>query len=353
MTVSTTQRGVAAGRLIKAVAMAGGDPIAAAAYIEGQHAVWGDTPEVELRIKAAVDAMSTSDPGGLGSAIMVTGDFVGLVRDNTIIDRVANFRRVPLNIQIPAVTADANAHQVGEGIVKPLSKFSLGLLMVTPRKITASVVTTTDLIRRSSGLAERMLATELAGAVSAVANRRFLDPDAAGSITNGATVINSGGGSLAQLDADFKAMLKALAASGDEALTNAVWCMPSAVAIYLAGVRGTGGALAYPLITAKGGSLMGLPVFTTGALNATGSPAEYALALFDPQQILLGDEGKMAITVAQHATVELDDTPGGGANAVQTSLFQANLVAPRAERFLGWTRVSTASVVTLDNIGWA
>jgi HK97 family phage major capsid protein len=299
--------------------------------------------------------MSTSDPGGLGAAIMATSDFVALVRDNTIIDRVPNFRRVPLNVAVPAVTADANAHQVGEGVTKPLSKFSTELLTVTPRKIAAAVVVTRELLRFSSGLADSMLAMELARAVGAVADRRFLDPDAAGSITNGATVINSGGGSLVQLDADFKAMLKALAASGDEALTNAVWIMPSAVAIYLAGVRGTGGALAYPLVTAKGGSLMGVPVFTTGALNATGSPAEYALTLLDPQQILLGDEGNIAITVAEHATVQLDDAPDSPptASTVTMSLWQANRAAPRAERWVGWQRVSTASVVTMDNIQWA
>lgn len=345
-------RGTAAGRLLKAVLQARGDVVNALGYAEGQYDAWRTTPEVVAVLRAAVNAMTTGDPGGLADAIAVTNDFVGLVRDNTIIDRVANFKRVPLNVKIPTTTADANAYQVGEGIAKPMSRFSMQTVTVSPRKIAASVVVTTELMRVSSGLAESMLATELARAVAAQADYRFLDPDVAGSIANGATVISSGGGTLAALDADFKTMLKALAASGDGALTNAVWCMPSQVAIYLAGVRGTGGDLAYPNITAKGGSLMGLPVFTTGALRARGSPGEYALSLFDPQQIFVGDQGQMAVSVAQHASVQLDDGPLSTATQM-VSLFQADLVAPRAERWLGWQRVSTASVITMDNINWA
>ena len=98
--------------------------------------------------------------------------------------------------------------------------------------------------------------------------------------------------------------------------------------------------------------MWGLPVFTTAALMASGSPGEYALVLFDPAQILLGDEGAMGLSIAQHASVQLDDAPSNSA-AQTISHFQANLAAPRCERWLGWQRVSTESVVTLDNIQWA
>ena len=351
-TAGTLPRGIAGGRLIKAVAVAKGKLLGALAYCEGQRNVWLDTQEVRADLKASVDAMSMGgDAGVLAGAISVTSDFVALVRDNTIIDRVPGFRRVPLNIQIPVAMTDANAHLVGEGLAKPISRFSTATLMVTPRKIVASVCVTNELLRHSSGLAEAMLATELARAVAAVVDGRFLDPDAAGSISNSATVINSSGGTLAQIDADLERMLDALAESGDEALTNAVWAMPSVVAIHLAGMRGTGGNPAYPSITAKDGTLLGLPVFVTGALTATGSPGENAIVLFDPRQILVGDEGLMGITVALHTSVQLDDAPVSTATQ-QSSLFQSNLM-PRAERWVGWQRVSTASVVTLDNINWA
>jgi HK97 family phage major capsid protein len=344
------QPGIAAGRLIKSLLQAHGDAVGALAYAEGQRLTWAGTPETRVALKTAVDALTTSNAGGLAGAIPATSDFVALVREVTLLDRVVDFRRVPLNVTIAATATDANAHLVGEGVAKPLSRFSTELLTVEPRKCAASVVVTRDVLRMSSGVADLMLATELARAVGAVVDRAFLDPDTAGSIANGATVLNSSGGTLAQIDADLQTMLKALGPTG--ALATAVWAMPSQVAVALASVRGTGGAAAYPVITARGGTLLGLPVVTTGALTATGSPGEYAISLFDPQQILLGDEGQIGISVARHASVQLDDAPS--TPATQTvSLFQSGLAAPRAERWIGWERVSTASVVTLDNVQWA
>jgi HK97 family phage major capsid protein len=344
---------LACGRYIKAIGMGRGDPIGAQAYAEGQHAVWRNTPEVGLALKAAVAAMQTTDPGGLAAArSAINALILPLIRANTLVDRM-NTRRTPLNIAVPAFSGDATGHLVGEGLAKPLSKFSLELLTVTPRKIEASIVINNELLRFSDPTTESALASELAKAVVTRMDLVFADPNVGGSIANGATTISSSGGTVAQLDADFRAMLDALAASGDTALTNAVWIMSSKTAIWLATLRTTNGPLAYPLVTAKGGTLAGLPVLTTGALVATGSPSESAILLADPQQILFGDAGEASVTVARNAMVELDDAPAGGAGAVQISLFQADRVALRGERWCGWARQSTSSVIVLDDIQFA
>jgi HK97 family phage major capsid protein len=273
---------------------------------------------------------------------------MSLVRERSLIDRIPGFRRAPLNISMLAVAGDATAHIVAEGIAKPLSKFSMARVTVTPRKITAACVVTDELLRFSSGLAEVSLGSELAKAVGLQMDRRFIDPDVVDSISNGATVISSSGSSLAAVDSDLKAMF-AVFATQDSALDSAVFSMSSTTAVYLASLRGSGGNPAFPNITARGGNLLGIPVYISGALIASGSPGEGAIVLFDPAQILLGDEGQMDVTVARNASVQLSDTPTSPATET-VSLFQANLLALRAERWCGWSRQAATSVVVLDNV---
>lgn len=336
------------GRYCKALAVAKGDVLGAQAMAEGHRIPWRDTPDVFTTLRAAVDALSTGSGLGYASA---SGLLLPLIRNNTLVDRLA-LRRVPLNTTVASFSGDASAHVVAQGAPKPLSKFSLATLSVLPQKVSAAIVVSDELVRNSDPSAETALGTELAKAVTARMDLVFADPNVGGSISNGATTISSGGSSMAALDSDFRSMLNSLAATGDEALQTAVWIMSSATAIYIAGIRGSGGNLAFPFVNAKGGTLLGLPVFTTGAMIATGSPGESAILLVDQQQILFGDEGQANVSLARDASVQLSDTPASPATST-VSLFQANLLGLLGERWCGWSRIATSSVVVLDNISFA
>ena len=127
-------------------------------------------------------------------------------------------------------------------------------------------------MRASSGLAELSLASELAKALGLGTDRAMFDVDVASSIANGGVILTSAGSSLANIDADIKLML-AYFATTDAALDSAVFAMSATTAAYLGSLRGTGGANAFPNIGARGGSLLGIPIFVSGALTYSGSPS--------------------------------------------------------------------------------
>lgn len=346
------QSALALGRLIKAYYHADGDKLAALAYAQGNYIEWGSTPRVNEVLKTAVAAIATTNDGGaLAVAQSIGALLVPLCRDYSIVDRLP-MRRCPLDVTFPKFNADINAHQVAEGGAKPLSKFALETLTVSPRKIVGMVAGTDELMRFSDPNAESALGLEIAKAVAAQLNFRFCDPNLGDSIAAGAYTINSGGGTVAALDSDFRSALDALGTDGDERYSQAVWLMSSATAIWLAGLRGTGGDIAYPGVGARGGSLMGLPVLTSGALKATGSPGESSILLVDPNGICYGDDGAASVSVARHASVQLSDTPSSTA-AQEVSLWQANMIALRGERWCGWSRTSDTSVVVVDNVNFA
>ena len=116
-------------------------------------------------------------------------------------------------------------------------------------------------------------------------------------------------------------MLDALAAGGDSALNNAVWIMSARAAVYLASLRGSGGNPAFPLLTAKGGSLLGLPVYTASGLNSFDSPSEsHDSAARCRVRFSIGDSGEAAISIAKDADVQLSDAPSSPATST-VSLF--------------------------------
>ena len=101
MTVSLTPRGLAAGRFIKSIGIAHGDPLSALAFAEGQHQ-WRDTSSVVAGLKS-VSAM-TSD-GILPN--MIFSDFMALPRARALLDRIEGWRRVPMNVPTLKATGDA------------------------------------------------------------------------------------------------------------------------------------------------------------------------------------------------------------------------------------------------------
>jgi hypothetical protein len=68
-----------------------------------------------------------------------------------------------------------------------------------------------------------------------------------------------------------------------------MWCLNTSSAAYLARLRGSGGALAHPNCTVKGGTLLGLPVLTSANIARSGSPSPRTsyVALVDASRIWL------------------------------------------------------------------
>jgi HK97 family phage major capsid protein len=93
-------------------------------------------------------------------------------------------------------------------------------------------------------------------------------------------------------------------------------------------------------LAAKGGTMLGVPVVTSQAAGAV-------VALVHTPSILFADDGGVNIDVSREATVEMNTTPTSPitASSAYVSLWQANLIGLRAERFINWKRARTTSVV--------
>jgi HK97 family phage major capsid protein len=136
-------------------------------------------------------------------------------------------------------------------------------------------------------------------------DKRFMDPNYSGvanvspaSITNGAVRYQSSGTTLAAIDND---VLRAFAmfASSDVDPSTAVWVMPASVALRLSMKRTTQDEKAFPELSMLGGTFYGLPVIVSNAMVASGSPNELQIALVTQSEVLLAEDGGIAIDMSR------------------------------------------------------
>lgn len=353
--IETSSDVLSVARYVKALHAAGNVPDFAESYAEGQRAVWHTSPGVYRILKTAVGGNNTTDAAALAYAQGLFREFIGLIRPRTLVDRIAGWRRVPQNVSVLRYSSDATASVVAEGASIPVSKFSLERTTLDVQKVAALIVVTKEALNNSSDLAEISLASELAKAVGLGTDRAMFDVNTVGSIANSGTILVSAGSTLANIDADLLRMF-AYFNSADSALDSAVFTMSATTAAYLGSLRGTGGANAFPNIGARGGSLLGVPVFVSGAMEYAGSPSNRSIVLFDPSQVLLADPNAIEIATSESTTIQQDTAPTEHSvtpTATQAvSMFQANCVAIAARRWINWTLASTTACVTLNNVAY-
>lgn len=334
-------------RYVKALAACQGKAELVPSFIAGQN--WRDEAAIIDSItKANVSATGT---GAIAPPTPASFDFAEFVRPMTILGKLLGLRRVPARVRTITATSGSGASWVGEGQPVPISKATLAGDTLEPLKVVAAVVTTAELLRSASPSAESLLSRDLALAAVAALDTAFVDPSNAGTadvkpaaITNGVTPITSTGSSLAQTDADLEDMIQALDLAGSD-LQFATWIMRPRTALYLSRLRGSGGALAHPGITAKGGTLMGLPVITSNSVPVeSGSPGDgdTSITLVDPSQILVADEGGGDFEVSTQATLQMLDNPTNDASTPtatnMVSMFQTDSAAVKVARYVNWAR---------------
>jgi len=111
------------------------------------------------------------------------------------------------------------------------------------------------------------------------------------------------------------------------------------------------GQAEYPGIAAMGGTLLGLPVITSESVNAEGgSPAGGRIVLVKASEILVADDGGIAIDVSRETSLQMNSAPDDPATAstVFVSMWQNNMVALRAERYINWLRRRAEAVAVLE-----
>jgi HK97 family phage major capsid protein len=330
-----------AARVMRSLVIGKGMPDVAIAYAQGKN--WNDAAHVADHIKSAVTQMGTSD---LLPATIAAAEFSAAVRPLTVIGRLQGVRHVPLFLRILTALNGASARFVGEGKPVPVSAPDLAGETLLPKKCSGITIQTLELATSSKPVSENLLGDDLASACAQAIDQAFLDPANAGdaetpaSITSGITALNSTGATLANVDADLRAMLDQLIYAGST-MQLAQWIMRPLTAAYLSGLRGTGGDLAYPTISVLGGTLLGLPVIVSGSFPDAGSPPVGTIVLVDGSQVCLGDENQAELAISTAAAFQLSDAPtndASGATATTTvSMFQTHSVALRGSRYLNWS----------------
>jgi HK97 family phage major capsid protein/HK97 family phage prohead protease len=305
----------------------------------------GDGMESILREKVAVDYGDTTTSGWasqLADYTYMASEFIELLRPQTILGKIPTgpngLRRVPFNIKMPTQTHGfGSANWVGEGVAKPLGRMTFSTATLRWAKVAGIVVLTDELVRFSNPSAEALVRADLAAAIAQFLDEQFIDPDVAAvanvspaSITNGAGTSVATGVDADDLRWDFRVALRTLIAA-NIAPQGGVFVMQPIQGLAIGLMMNALGQPEFTGINADGGNLLGYQVITSN------SCPEGTVVFFVPREIMVADDGGVSIDASREATVLMDD---GVSPATETTvnLWQQNLVAIRAERYINWAR---------------
>jgi hypothetical protein len=266
------------------------------------------------QLKAVIPPATTTDPGWAGPFTRpneLAAGFLALLQRASAIGRLAS-TPVPWNTPMMSQISGASCKWVGEGTPKPATKVGLTTTTLIPKKASAIVAVTKELLNISTPGAAEALQALLVRELTAFVDAAFLSTAAASAIQPA--------GILAGVTAstDVADVLSDFFAARPHALTP-TWIMsPAAVS------KQSPGWDIYP------GTFRGFPVVVSAAAGAN-------VILVDAAAVAVADAG-VDLDLSEHATIELVDAPVAPlATTVQTSFWQNNLVGIRVERLINWT----------------
>lgn len=350
--VRNLPKGTAYTRFVMALANSKGN------LMQAQHLAkqFKDTPEVELVLRAAVDAGTTSDPTWAGNLVQyqdMASEFIELLRNATIIGRMGSVRRVPFNVRMHRQTAGSTGAFVGEGKPTPVREAAFDNVTLPWAKASAIIVVSAELARFSNPSAEALVRSDLIAGISEFLDKRLIDPAYAGvsgvspaSLTNGVTPRQASGASLAAIDSDVKYLMQQYA-NANQGLGTGVWVMSPALAITLSMMRTNQDTVAFPGMTVNGGVFYGLPAITSNSVAPSGSPGDQQLILINQSEVLLADDGQMMVDASMEAALQMNDAPSDGAQSL-VSLWQNGLMGVKVDRWIYWTKRRAEAVQYID-----
>jgi HK97 family phage major capsid protein len=354
------EKGVAFARFAMALAASRGNLMQAAEIAKR----WKDsTPGVETVLKAAVAAGTTSDTNWAKPLVdyrTMASEFIDLLRPATIVGQINGFRRVPFNVRMALQTAGSTAAWVGEGSSKPVSKLAFDQVTIPEAKMAVIVVITEELARFSDPSAEVLVRNDLVEAISAFMDQQFIDPTVAvsaglhpGAVTNGVTPIPSSGATIANITADLASAVGAMQVA-NVAMRAPVWVMHPRTKTYLSLLRGTMDTFVFGQELA-GNRLLGIPVVTSTSMPVDTSggsgDGQTSIVLMDAAEILLADDGQVMLDSSREAAIQMDSAPATPATPL-VSLWQQNLLALKAERYIWWQRRRAPAVQVISGVAY-
>lgn len=355
--------GLAMAQFLRLKHQSQGNPFYAAQLAESQKGSLD--PRVVDMTKAAVPAANTQNPTWAGNLVTqggVVGDFVAYLRKRTVLGafgtgNIPSLRNVEFNVPLLGQTSGGAAAWTREGAAKMVTKFDFNQNILQPLKVATIAVLTEELLRRSSIQADTMIRDQLVAALTERLDIDFLDPAKAAvagvspaSITNGVAGIVSSGNDAAAIRNDITKLMQAFIAANNVPSTG-VFIMGTTLALQLSLMQNPLGQSEFPGIGMSGGIFLGMPVIVSDY-----APAETVI-LVNASDVYLGDEGGLQVDFSREASLEMDTapthngtTPTGSTSLV--SLWQANLIGVRCERFLNWAKRRPEAVQVLTTVKW-
>jgi HK97 family phage major capsid protein len=356
------EKGVGFARYVMALANCNGNRFEAAQYAKD---TWGDgvddvvaqlrrRPVTQKAAVAAGDTTTTGFAAELFEPTNLVSEFLELLRPMTLIGRIQGLRTVPFNIKVPTQTGGGTYKWVGEGQPKPLTAAAFGQVTLGVAKAAGIIVLTDELVRFSSPSAEALVRDEMLQGITRFLDAQFIDPAVAAvtgvspaSITNGVTGTAASATTEAAAKADINALLGVMAAA-NYPLGEIVLITSESIAFTLGGLENALGQQAFAL-SVNGGDIRGVPVVTSNSVGAQ------IVAVHAPS-VFVADEGGVEIDMSREASVQMSDTPDPfesvDADTVMVSLWQANMVGLRAERFINWKKARATAVDRIHTVAY-
>jgi HK97 family phage prohead protease len=348
-------------RYVLAMARAHGNRLEALEIAKANEQWRHETPDVEIALKVPVPPGTTTDTVWAGPLVnyqILVSAFAEYLRPLPIIGRIPGLTRVPFKVRVPRQTAGATVNWVGEAAPKPLTSLAFDSITLDFTKIAGIIPLTEELIRSSSPSAELLVRNDLAAAIVQFMDSYFVDPSKAAtgispaSITNGVTALTPSGTTGAAFMSDVNRLIGQFL-TNNLSLATAVFITTQQVGARIGSLLNSFGQPMFPTTTATGGTILGIPVVTSENVpSTTGSPTEgYPLILAKADDILLADDGQVTIDASREATLQMETAPDSPATAstVMQSLWQQNMVAIKAERFINWTKRRSTAVSYISN----
>lgn len=332
-TGSNLPKGIGFSLMVKASALSASSKgsVSAEAILKS----WNAPESVRLALEQKALIGATGEPT-FGQSLVelqnLTSEFIELLRGKTAVDKLASrMRQVPFNIKVPSQTGAATVGWVGETKRKPTTNPTFGNITLTKSKVAGIVLLSDELVRFSNPKADQLVLDDLLKSTATFIDGQFFDPtkaestDSPASILNGLTAVTSSGVTGAAIEADLALVIKQITDAG-LTLEGATWVMSETRAAQLSMLRDALGKKYFEGMSINGPK----ELLTLGVEISAATTDKIVLVL--PEQILLADDGSMDFAISSEATINM----GTDAEPSWINLYENNLMAIRAERFIRW-----------------
>lgn len=287
--------------------------------------------------------LGTTTDAGFAAPLVQTdtykGDFLELLRNATIFDKLQGYRSVPFNVKINGQLTGGTAAWVGEGAKKPLTNPTFNNIEIKEHKLAAITVYTQELLRRADPAIDQLVLNDLIEATKALIDTTFLGSQAQSDTTpagilNGVTAITPSGTTAAQIEADLLKLIQTFIAA-NLSTDNAYFLMSETRAMQYALLRDALGNTYFNGMSFAGAArtLLGIPVITSQSVGDK-------VILVKMSELLVAQDGGVDVAYSDQATLVDGSTTH--------NLWQENKFAIRVEKFITWAKRRAIAAAYID-----